>query len=90
MHQPQVSGAYETFAAGPRPRIARPGYVLPLWIVAASLAVLAVVAVVWTVELIRLQLAVQHAAQQIESYLRQFAGGLPGGGSTCLPGDPTC
>jgi hypothetical protein len=83
---PAVSGASHGSAAG----VSR-GLLVAAWVGAVSLALLALVAVVWTVELIRIQMELQDAARSVRDYIAHLGAGLGGGGTTdCPNGEPFC
>jgi hypothetical protein len=89
-HQPEVVPAVAAGQHGPTPRVSR-GLLVAAWVAALSLAVLALVAVVWTVELIRIQVELQDAARSVRDYIAHLGAGFGGGGTTdCPNGEPVC
>ena len=73
-----------------RPAATR-GLLVAAWVAAVALAVLALVAVVWTIELIRIQLELQEAARSVRDYVARLGGVFGSGGTTpCPNGEPAC
>jgi hypothetical protein len=64
-------------------------YLMPVWVAAISLAVLALVGIVWTVELVRLQTEMERVARAISDYLSQLGSSF-GGGTDCPAGQTGC